>query len=56
MKAEIQVLKNTIANLAAIEQEIKLLKNSVDLLKDEIRQIKSENGNIIKKTKLYKKI
>ena len=56
MKAEIEVLKNTIANLASIKQEIKLLKNSVDLLKDEIRQIKSENGNIIKKTKLQKKI
>ena len=51
MKAEIEVLKNNIANLASKKQEIKLLKNLVDLLKDEIKQIKSENGNIIKKIK-----
>ena len=51
MKAETEVLKNNIANLASKKQEIKLLKNSVDLLKDEIKQIKSGNGNIIKKIK-----
>ena len=51
MKAEIEVLKNTIATLASIKQEGKLLKHSVDLLKDEIRHIRSENGDIIKKIK-----
>ena len=49
LKAEVDVLKNTIKTLSSIKQEGNLIKKSVEKLKEEIKKIKAENCNIIKK-------
>ena len=51
IKAEIEVLKNTVKALAGIKQEGKVIKKHVESLKDEIRKIHCENMNIIQRIK-----
>ena len=49
IKAEMDVLKNTLKTLSNIKQEERILKNSVENQKDEIKRKRAENVDIKKK-------
>ena len=49
IKAEVDLLKNNLKALAGIKQEGKMLTKSVESLKEDIKKIKSENINILKR-------
>ena len=47
LKAEMEMLKNTVKVIADIKQEGKVLKKSVDSLKEEIIQIKQDHQRVM---------
>ena len=51
IKAEIDVLKNTLTSLTDIRKEGKVMKNMIRNLTDDIENIKGENDKIYQKIK-----
>ena len=48
-KGEVDLLKNNVKALVGIKQEGKMLPKSGESLKEDVKKIKSENGNILKR-------
>ena len=51
LKAEVDVLKNTIKSLTSIKQEGKVLKKLIDVIKEETQHLQKENEEIAKRIK-----